>query len=140
MIVVPVPVNDVTVPVDRIREEFDPDAIEELKVSMSTIGQLHPIIIERDNSLVAGHRRLLVARALGWKDIHAVYKDDLDPLTRKIIEYDENRRRSALTWQEDAKAIAEIHTLKLEQDRSWTLQKTADELGISVAKVHEDIN
>jgi ParB/RepB/Spo0J family partition protein len=139
MIVVPVPVNDVIVPVDRIREEFDPDAIEELKASMSTIGQLHPIIIERDNALIAGHRRLLVARALGWSEIHAVYKEDLDPLTRKIIEYDENRRRSALTWQEDAKAIAEIHTLKLEQDQSWTLQKTADELGISVAKVHEDI-
>jgi ParB/RepB/Spo0J family partition protein len=139
MIVVSVGVNDVTVPVDRIREVFDPEAIEELKTSLSTIGQLHPIIIERDNSLVAGHRRLLCARALGWPTIWAAYRDDLDPLTRKIIEYDENRRRSALTWQEDAKAIAEIHALKLEQDQSWTLQKTADELGISVAKVHEDI-
>lgn len=146
MQVVEVPVAEITIPPDRFRETIDPFELDELRVSIASIaaqtgtsGLLHPIVIDRQKVLIAGHRRLLATKLLGRPTIEASYLEDLDPLTRKIIEYDENRRRANLSWQEDAKAIAEIHDLRMKMDSDWTLQKTADELNVSIGKVHENI-
>lgn len=46
---------------ERQRQEFDPDALQELKVSIEDRGLLHPPVLRRDGDswvLVAGERRL----------------------------------------------------------------------------------
>src|SRR5712691_8445277 len=97
----------------------------------------------RDHSLVAGRRRLEAARRLNWQTIRAEYLEELSPLDRKIVEFDENDKRLQLTWQEAARAIEEIHQLKqavaVNEGHVWSITDTARVLGRSVGKVSEDL-
>lgn len=125
---------------DRIREDLGEKEIDELATSLAGIGQLHPIILERNNALVAGRRRIEAARKLGWTTIGFRYFDDLDTLSSRIIEYEENSRRKQLTWQEEARALKEIHDLKrLASPGRWDARDTASMLGVSEAKVSEHL-
>lgn len=137
----------------RQRKELDEESLLELLESFKNVGQITPIVVDRENKLVAGRRRLEVARRLSWPTIRAEYRDQLDPISRKIIEFDENDKRKQLTWQEAASAIKEIHDLKIEESKSklensgkswahsdlWTASDTARTLGKSIGKVSEDL-
>lgn len=80
---------------------------------------------------------------LGWSEIDAIYYESLDEVTRRVVEFDENSKRKQFTWQEEAKAIAEIHRLKQEKalqfGKEWYQIDTAKVLGFSEAKVSGDI-
>ena len=43
--------------------------IDALAKSISTVGLLHPIVINENNELIAGVRRLEACKKLGWTDI-----------------------------------------------------------------------
>ena len=51
------------------------------------------------------------------------------------MELEENVRRTELEWWERAAATAEIHDMKKEADPTWTMQKTADLVGVSKTEV-----
>jgi N6-adenosine-specific RNA methylase IME4 len=53
--------------------------IDALARSIKEVGLLHPIVVDDENRLVAGYRRLLAAKKLGWKEIpvHRVSLDDI---------------------------------------------------------------
>jgi len=107
--------------------------------SLKNVGQITPIVVTRQNGLIAGRRRLEAARRLGWSTIRVEYFEDLSPLDRKIVEFDENDKRRQLTWQESARAIKEIHDLKRAAEKNWTASDTARALGFSLGKVSEDL-
>jgi len=127
----------------RTRKDLDEEKLLELIESFKNIGQITPIVVERDGKLVAGRRRLEAARRLGWPTIRAEYRDNLSEIDRKIVEFDENDKRSQLTWQEGAAAIKEIHELKKAEAvaayTNWTAADTAKILGVSEGKVSEDL-
>lgn len=81
----------------RIRKNVDLDL---LKISMSAIGQLQPIIIDNRYQLVAGYRRLAVARELGWETIDALVLNTDDKRMKLLIEMDENITRRDFTPDE----------------------------------------
>lgn len=64
--------------------------LEDLKKSIQEIGLLHPIVVNENNELVAGQRRLEVCKQLNYKDI-PVTVINLKELVRG--EYDENTIR-----------------------------------------------
>jgi ParB/RepB/Spo0J family partition protein len=53
--------------------------IDALAKSISTVGLLHPIVINENNELIAGVRRLEACKKLGWTDIpvHVVNLEDI---------------------------------------------------------------
>lgn len=57
----------------RIRKDLGD--LEGLKKSMARYGLLSPIIVNSQNQLIAGERRLTVAKELGWTDIDTIIKD-----------------------------------------------------------------
>jgi hypothetical protein len=46
--------------------------IRELADSMSRIGLVYPVLVDEDNVLIEGHRRLAAARLLGWETVKAM--------------------------------------------------------------------
>lgn len=149
---------------ERQRKELEDtktsgQTIDELASSIRDLGLLNPIIIERSGRLVAGRRRIEAFRRLGRDRIPARYKDELTERQLKQVEFDENHKRKNLTWQEEAAAVKELHELFLREaagkpavdatgvsvrvaDRravEWSMSDTAKELGLSVAKVSEDL-
>ena len=130
---------------ERVRE--DEGDLEELAESIRKYGLLQPICIDKDFNLIAGARRLKACIMLGLKDIRVQFLEDLDELSRKEIELEENIRRKDFTWIEEVKAKAEIDRIKKMKygagapgkDEGWGLRDTAELLGVSVGGLSQDV-
>jgi ParB/RepB/Spo0J family partition protein len=116
---------------ERQRRTIKEDSINDLAASINRRGLINPIVITREGKLIAGETRLLACTALGWTSISVQWSDDLDPIELKLIELEENVKRSDLTWQEECMALLELHELNLSLDADWTQQRTADIVGYS---------
>ena len=78
--------------------------LDALAASMHANGLLHPLVITPTRELIAGERRLLAARKLGWAQVPVRVIDPPDLLRAEI---DENAQRLDLTPSE-AVAIAAL--------------------------------
>lgn len=109
--------------------------IDDLIPSIRRWGVLQPIVIERDGTLIFGERRFRTCEHLALPDIPVRYADELTEIERRLLEFDENAKRSDLSWQDMARAIEQIHTLHLEIDPEWNKEKTAADRGFSVRRI-----
>jgi len=91
---------------ERVRKDMGD--IDELCNSIKAVGLIQPIVISRDNRLIAGERRLRALKRLGVDALsHAktfIYNDEVDPLRISAMEIEENVKRKQLTWQEEVLA------------------------------------
>ena len=102
-----VALNDILLPNGRVREQrHDPAPLAE---SMRKIGQLSPIIVTKDFTLVAGLHRLEAAKLLGWESLRAEVRD-YDEIEARLAEIDENLCRNDLTVWEQSRHVAERET------------------------------
>ena len=90
-------VNSVVIK-DRVRT--DVGDLATLMASMQKFGQMSPIVVTRKNELVAGHRRLLSARRLGWYTIDALVVDRDTPVDKLEMELAENVNRKDFSPEE----------------------------------------
>ncbi|NLA27186.1 MAG: nucleoid occlusion protein [Firmicutes bacterium] len=101
------------------RRSFPKDKIAELTQSIRTYGLLHPIIVRRLGrvyQIVAGERRVIACRNLGWKSIPATVKalSDSDVAAMALIE---NLQRENLGYFDEAEGYARlIQTFNLTQE------------------------
>ena len=80
----------------RIRQE-NPE-VSRLKESIQEIGLINPIVVNEDNELLSGFRRLKACRELSWEEIEAiVFSTGTDEIKKLDIEYHENLGRMDLT-------------------------------------------
>ena len=129
-----IPSDKLIIPDNRQRRSFDEESIEALANSIQSKGLLHPIVVRRDETtdgyvLVAGERRFRAMQLLGWSEFPVTFITDLEPLELREAELEENILRQDLTWQEEARARAELHDLRLAQtEGAQTLTDTASEI------------
>lgn len=96
-------------------------------------GLIHPIIVKRTEppELVAGERRLTCYLKLGWPLIPVRYLDTLDLIEVLEIEFEENAKRTDVSWVENTQAIHRIHSAYRVRDPDWTAAETAVKLGLT---------
>jgi DNA modification methylase len=130
---------------DRFRKDMG--EITKLADSLTKFGQLQPIGITRQSELVWGGRRLAACIFAGLK-VKAIFNDEADPLLLREMELEENIQRKDFTPAESAIAVSEIHKLKQEiygvatpgiKDSGWTLDKTAESLGVTRGNIIESL-
>ncbi len=116
-----------------LREARQRRSIEtsDLENSIRRIGVLQPIIINRENILQAGERRVEASRRLGLPDIPFRFADELTPIESAIIELEENVKRKDLPWQDIVRATAKIHLLFKAEYEEWSQEKTGEALSIT---------
>lgn len=131
---------------NRQRQEFEPEALQELKNSIEDRGLLHPPVLRKEGDawvLVAGERRLKAIGEifeLGGKFTYnnevftsktgCVPFTDIGTLTdleAEEAELDENLKRRDLTWQEHAAAVARLHALRTAQKQGEAAAKLDEE-------------
>lgn len=111
---------------ERQREDYGD--LDELAADLfSPTGQIQTLAVcERDDKeqpyeLLAGGRRYYAGEIVEQKNgipegcfpFHIrIYPKDLDEVAKKEIELTENLLRKQLTWSEEARAVAEIHSLQ----------------------------
>jgi ParB family chromosome partitioning protein len=106
---VQVPIGDIIV---KKRVRRDTGDISALAESLKHYGQISPIVINRQNVLVAGGRRLEAARSLGWHTINAVICDTADTLALLELEVEENIQRRDFTPEEESEAMHKLYRLR----------------------------
>lgn len=93
-----VPVHAIVV-ADRFRRELGD--LSDLRASMGELGLLSPLVVTPDLTLVAGQRRLEVARQLGWAYVDVRVVADLGSASELLrAERDENTCRKPMTGSE----------------------------------------
>lgn len=144
-----IPLSSLVVPDNRQRREFPQKHIEDLAESIRTKGLLHPPVVrfaEGKPVLVAGECRSRALRLLVEQGhpihcngevfeggvIPVTHIRDLDALSIKEAELEENTRRKDLSFQEYSLAVAELHQLRQTQANArgdvQTFRDTAAEI------------
>ena len=74
------------------------NAIDKVAASIQAFGFLVPIIIDKDNVIIAGHTRLLAARKLGLKEVPTIKADDMTEDQAKAYRLVDNRVAEMAIW------------------------------------------
>ena len=89
-----VPISEIKI--NAGRREADPEGVQELVDSISKVGLLNPITIDREHTLIAGLHRLEAAKLLDWTEIECTVSS-LEGLLAELAEVDENVVRKGLS-------------------------------------------
>lgn len=73
-------------------------AVDKVAASIEEFGFKVPIIIDRDNVIIAGHTRLLAAKELGLEKVPCIVADDLTPEQVKAFRLADNKVSEYATW------------------------------------------
>lgn len=111
--------------VTRRREREDLGDIEALASSILVNGQLQPVVVDDNNELIAGFRRLSACRLNGASTILAIRKQDVTEDKAKEMELEENLARKQFTWQEEQRGLVELDRLRRKSNPNWTQVQTA---------------
>lgn len=127
-----IPLANIIIRPNRQRQEFDPQAMQDLRASIEDRGLMHPPVLRLEPegwTLVAGERRLKAiaeiyelggsfncdGQVIGEGLAPFTSIGDLTDLEAEEAELDENLKRKDLTWQEHAAAVAKLHQLRSSQ-------------------------
>ena len=93
----------------NVREDLGD--IETLAHSMERGGLFHPLVVNQNYELLAGHRRYKAAELLGWDEIDVTVVKDLSNDLERLIHLDENLERKDLTIPKREQALSEKSAL-----------------------------
>lgn len=146
-----IPISKVKID-ERARKDFGTEEYKSaFKATVKKYGILQPILVQKEDNgefkLLAGHSRLLFAMESGESEIPAkIFNEPLPHDEQLEIELIENMWRKNLTYDEEAKLIKRLHEARIERygkrmssqpdDEGWSLEKTAQLLGMSKSRVH----
>jgi ParB family transcriptional regulator, chromosome partitioning protein len=136
--IVSIPISDLTVLQSQVRTRDAGNGIDELAGSLQRQGLLEPIIIAPTDQpgkyqVIAGQRRLLAARKLGWTEIEAVIQDltGVQDVETKIKEISatENIVRSNLKLQDQVDVMEHFFY------KYGTMKAVHEETGIPMSQI-----
>jgi len=85
------------------RRELNPEKVAQIADSITAVGILHPIAVNKNHELVAGHHRLEAFKRLGKDTIPAITTEN--GLTADLAEIDENLIRQELSVLERGECL-----------------------------------
>ena len=73
-------------------------AVDKVASSIKNFGFKNPIIIDKDNEIIAGHTRLKAARKLGLEEVPVIKVDDLTEAQIKAFRIADNKTSEFAEW------------------------------------------
>lgn len=86
------------------------DAIEPVKESIKAYGFRVPMILDKENIIVAGHTRYAAAQALGMVEVPVLYADDLSDEEIRAFRIADNKTSDFSIW-DNKKLLEELEGL-----------------------------
>lgn len=105
------------VPIDKLvpyannARTHSPEQVNKLRSSLREFGFINPVIIDRDFGIIAGHGRILAAKAEGISEVPCVFADYLSDAQKKAYILADNRMAMDAGWDEELLRI-EIEALQ----------------------------
>ena len=93
----------IEIAVDELREyENNPrnnaGAVEAVAASISEFGFKVPVVVDRDNIIIAGHTRVKAAKSLGLENVPCIIADDLTEEQVKAYRLADNKVSELAGW------------------------------------------
>lgn len=124
------PLSTITYDPDRYRHDLDLDALVD---SIQRYGIIQPLILDENNVLIDGGRRLAAAIQIGLTDVPIVYRVDVPETLRRELELESNMCRKDFTWQEQVAGVCTVHRTHTREaalrGEAWSLEKTGAIVG-----------
>ncbi len=128
------------------RKKYDKQDMEELKLSLQSMGQLNSCVLDAKGNLLIGHRRHFAAKELDWKTLRCDIKCNLSEFDKSAIMISSNSTQVHFSCWEHREAIARIYwdefleeySPRTTKDKGYTT--FAKKLGLSpshIAKIIE---
>lgn len=107
-----VPVEKLIPYINNARTHSD-EQIKKLRSSLREFGFINPVIIDRDFNVIAGHGRIIAAKAENISEVPCVFVDYLNDAQKKAYILADNRMAMDAGWDEELLKI-EIESLQAE--------------------------
>ena len=127
----------------------NPDAQKELIHSINLNGLLEPLVINRSNMVISGHRRLQALKEIGWEKCDcrlSEFENEVIALIQlnsyRIKVESEIVREAELLKTEYSKQIKKGRPLKGEvrDGKNWSIVNVSEKLGVSTTKLKKLIS
>ena len=105
-----VPVEKLIPYINNARTHSD-EQIKKLRSSLREFGFINPVIIDRDFNVIAGHGRILAAKAESISEVPCVFVDYLNDAQKKAYILADNRMAMDAGWDEELLRV-EIESLQ----------------------------
>lgn len=125
------------------RTRVDIGDIASLAENIDMVGQLSPILIDSDNNLIDGFRRIQAMKKLKRKSIEVRIVDGISKDDHFLIELLSNMDHKEFTWYEDIELKYKLHnywkTIAEQNKKSWGYRETAKRLRCSIGGLSTDL-
>ena len=81
------------------------NAVDAVAGSIAEFGFKNPIIVDRNNVIIAGHTRLLAARKLGLDQVPVIRAEDLTEKQVKAFRIADNKTAELSEWDDELLAM-----------------------------------
>jgi len=117
---------------------------EELKKSVELNGLIEPIVVQKDNTILSGHRRYKVVKELGFESVECRL---VHPTSDKLFLVESNRTRTKTTEEllKEADILREEYSRmskmgrplngEIRNGKNWTILQVSDQLNTSTTKL-----
>ena len=92
---------DKLIPYARNSRTHSDEQVSQIAASIKEFGFLNPIIIDGDNSIIAGHGRVMAAQKLGIKELPCIEASHLTEAQRKAYIIADNKLAMNAGWDDD---------------------------------------
>ena len=92
---------DKLIPYVNNARTHSPEQINKLRSSLREFGFVNPVIIDKEFNIIAGHGRIMAARAEGIKEVPCVLADYLTEAQKKAYILADNRMAMDAGWDEE---------------------------------------
>jgi ParB-like chromosome segregation protein Spo0J len=116
---------ELLIPYARNARTHSKEQILQLRSSLREFGFVSPIICDKDHNIIAGHGRVLAAKAEGMLEVPCVFVEHLTEAQKKAYILADNRLALSAGWDEEMLAL-EFSDLK---DMGFDLELTGFDLG-----------
>lgn len=86
------------IPYDKNPRKISEEAVNAVAESIQEFGFKNPILIDKDNVIIAGHTRRLASLKLGLERVPCVVVDDLTPQQIKALRLADNKTNELADW------------------------------------------
>lgn len=102
------------IPYARNSRTHTEEDVDKLSSLIREIGFINPVVIHKDNTILAGHLRVLAAKKLGLEYVPCLIADYLTEAQKKVYVIADNQMAARAGWDKDILKI-EIADLKSEE-------------------------
>ena len=113
--------NVVNLSIDELKPyknnpRFNDQAVEAVANSIKEFGFKVPIVVDKNNVIVAGHTRYKASKRLGLKEVPCIIADDLTDEQIKAFRLADNKVSELAEWDTDLLNL-ELNDLKLDMEQ-----------------------